>query len=335
MRAAPRPPALVVSIDTEEEGLWSGRYVTAGNPCRNLLELPRAHALFARLEVKPTYLVDHPVATDAAARRVLAAWARDGSAEIGAHLHPWCTPPFIPGGARAELTYPHRLPPLLQERKLARLIGAIADGLGVIPTSYRAGRWGFDASMVPVLERLGFVVDSSVKPRWWDPEPGGPSFVRAPDRPYRLGDGLYEVPVSVGAIGPLAPLAHALAAHAPALFRLRRLAHRLGLRWLEPERHPLAELQALTDALVSAGAPVLNVAFHSSTLLAGATPYARDAAGVDRFLERLQRLLAYARTRHQAVPLGLSDVPAYLGAAAPRSAPAKKAAKRAPTASSE
>lgn len=345
--SAPRRPALVVTVDTEEEGLWSGRFAAAGQACRNVRELPRAQRIFARLDVKPTYLVDHPVAVDAAARRVLAPWARDGSCELGAHLHPWCTPPVIPGGTRAELSYPHQLPPLLQERKLARLAAAIADGFGVVPTSYRAGRWGFDGSTVPVLARLGFVVDTSVKPRWWDPEPGGPSFLAAPACPYLLdardacrarddggGAGVLEVPVGVGAVGPLAPVGQLLAARAPGLLRMRRLAWRAGLRWLEPERHELGELQALVDALVDGGAPVLNVAFHSSTLLPGATPYARDPDGVDRFLARLARLLQYARARHHAVPLGLSEVPAWLGVA-PSSAPAKNAANRAPTASSE
>jgi hypothetical protein len=45
--------------------------------------------------------------------------------------------------------------------KLALLKRAIVDAFGAAPTSYRAGRWGFDHTTVPVLERLRFTVDIS------------------------------------------------------------------------------------------------------------------------------------------------------------------------------
>lgn len=335
-----RPPALVVTIDTEEEGLWVDRYPERDNPCRNIAELPRLHARLQRLGVRPTYLVDYPVATDARACHILRDLSR--TSEIGAHLHPWCTPPLVAGGSRPWLSYPHQLPSVLQARKLWTLCRAIVDGIGVRPTSYRAGRWGFGRSTVAVLERLGFTVDTSVKPLWWDGERGGPSFFHAPRSPYRLdaadplrpGAGpLLEVPLSAGFIGPLARPWTRVAAHLPMLPGIRRALVRSGLRALEPELYPLADLCALVDELRRGGAPVLNVAFHSSALLAGATPYARDAAGVDAFVLRVEGLLRHA-LRCGAVALGLSELPAYLDGA-PASAAAKKAAKRAPTAASE
>src|SRR5690349_2250315 len=114
-------PALVVTIDTEEEGLWSGRFPARGQTCRNIQRLPRLDALFGRLGVIPTWLVDHPVAVDATAASVLRGLVADGRGEIGAHLHPWCNPPFYPDGERARFSYPHQLGPWQQAAKLTAL----------------------------------------------------------------------------------------------------------------------------------------------------------------------------------------------------------------------
>jgi hypothetical protein len=330
-------PALVVTVDTEEEGLWSGIYRPHGNPCRNIEHLPRAHEIFARLGVRPTYLVAHAAVEDDGARRVLASLVP--SSEIGAHLHPWCTPPLLPGGTRPQNTYAHHLPPELQAAKLETLSRALVDGLGVRPRVYRAGRWGFGASTVPVLERLGILVDSSVDPLWWDSEPGGPAFLGAPQRPYRLdradvtraGDSeVLEVPVSTAIVGGWRGLALERVVRALAPRRgMRRLLLRAGLGSLKPEHYPLDVMRAVADELARRGAPVFNVAFHSSTLLPGATPFARDAAGVDAFLARLDGLLRHLLGRHEAVPLGLS------AAAQASSADWNSRTKRAAVASSE
>jgi peptidoglycan/xylan/chitin deacetylase (PgdA/CDA1 family) len=339
--------ALVVTVDTEEEGLWAGSYRAIGNTCRNIENLPRVHEVFARHGVHPTYLVDYPVATSECAIKILGEMAAGDGAEIGAHLHPWCTPPFFPGGTRREVSYAHRLPPEVQEEKLEVLSRTLAEGFGARPRTYRAGRWGFDHSSVPVLERLGYTVDTSVDPLWWDPAPGGPSFVRAPVRPYRLDptdamrpgrSPVLEVPVSTGFTGGRVGAAFERVARRLApLPGLRRWMVRAGLVSLKPEVYPLDRMCALADEIAARGLPVYNVMFHSSAALPGATPYVRDERALGAFLRRLDALLRYLVAHLHAVPIRLSEVPAWLGddgRAAP-SADWNRPTKRAAAAASE
>jgi hypothetical protein len=318
-----RRAGLVLTIDTEEEGLWSARYRANGNTCRNILRLPRLQALLSRLGVKPTWLVDNPVATDATAGRVLRELAGDGRGEIGAHLHPWCTPPLVPSGEDPYYSYPHRLPPWLQEAKLAELCRAIESNLGCRPRSYRAGRWGFDHTTVPLLEKLGIAVDSSVDPLWWDPSPGGPRHVRAPQEPYRLArtdicrpgsSAVTEVPLTRVVTGARGPQVEQLLRVAPPMRGLRWLMRKLGLRSLSPEGQTARELRAIADAVAARGLSVFHVTFHSSVTLPGATPYVRSERDLDDFLARLESVLDRILDRHGAIPLGLSEVPVHLGA---------------------
>ncbi len=55
---------LIVSVDTEEEGLWGGAYRVFHNTTHNLRGLTRFQMLCERWEVAPTYLVDAPVLED-------------------------------------------------------------------------------------------------------------------------------------------------------------------------------------------------------------------------------------------------------------------------------
>src|ERR1043166_473154 len=86
----PRTIRLIVSIDTEEDN-WQPR--RDGVTIENIRELPRLDGLFQRLGVRATYFPSYQVAGQewaAATIRQL----RDGGAEIGAHLHPWNSPPL-------------------------------------------------------------------------------------------------------------------------------------------------------------------------------------------------------------------------------------------------
>ena len=120
--------AFVVSIDTEEDNWVPAREnIRVGNAG----QLPRLNAFFAGLGVRPTYFVAHSIAVDPTASAIIQEIHRSGTAEIGAHLHAWNTPPledaFIP-----RHTMMHNLPdenPFDRKRQLAELrtvLGSVA-----------------------------------------------------------------------------------------------------------------------------------------------------------------------------------------------------------------
>ena len=51
------------------------------------------------------------------------------------------------------------------------------------------------------------------------------------------------------------------------------------------------------DRLVDAGAPVLNMMFHSSEVMPGTSPYIRSEGEREAFLARLERVFRHARAR--------------------------------------
>src|SRR5947207_14366263 len=155
----PPPIFLIVSVDTEEDN-W--RPCRDGVTIENIRELPRLDALFQRLGVRATYFTTYQVAIRdwaAATLRQL----RGGGAEIGAHLHPWNTPPldepFLPRNTMLK-----NLPADLQLAKLERLTATLEQAFETLPRVFRAGRFGFGAGTVAALLRCGYRVDSSVTP---------------------------------------------------------------------------------------------------------------------------------------------------------------------------
>jgi len=298
-----------MGIDTEADDQWSeaGRRRLS---VRNAERLPRLQSLCDAFGVRPSYLVTHEMATRKESADVLRGLAREGRCEIGAHLHPWTSPPFRPEDASAH-TYPHNLPPDLLERQMADLTAAIEQGLGSRPTTYRAGRNGLDGRSLPILERLGYTVDTSVDPLFNERRKGGPAFAGAPLVPYHPdyrdvrragGARILEVPISAATSPPLPKAAEAIYARLPPI-PWRGALRRLGLRavWLRPSYAALPDMVAFASRLARARVPCFNIIFHSSELLAGGSPYTPDEASVSRFLDDLKRLLEHLTARLGAV----------------------------------
>ena len=294
-------PAVLVGIDTEADDQWSvrGREVSE---VRNAQRLPALQALFERCGVRPTYVVTWEMATRPESVAVLRELVLAGRCEIGTHLHPWSSPPFRPEDL-ARHTYPHNLPPELLERQLIDLTSVIESNLGVRPTTYRAGRNGFDGRTLPILERLGYTVDTSVDPLFNERRKGGMAFAGAPREPYhpdyadvrrRGASRILEVPITSATLPLLPGPLERLYARLPPI-PYRGALRRLGLRpvWLRPSYTSLRDMTAFADRLAAHGAPCFNLVFHSSELLEGASPYNPDAASVARFLGDLERLLAH------------------------------------------
>ena len=295
---------LLVGIDTEGDNQWDA--AARERPTfENIYALPRLHALFARHGVRPTYVITHPVATDPRSAAVLRGLLDRGDCEIGAHHHAWETPPCTLEDVRRH-PYASQLPRAHVEAQLASLTAAIEAAVGRRPVSYRSGRFGFSAEHVPGLERLGYLVESSVAPLFYEAHKGGPDFVEAPSRPYFLAydsavepgtSNVLEVPISAALNRRLpAWLQHAYA-RAPRPYttkRILRILRLLRMRWLRPSYSSLEDMRALARDLSREHVPALNLLFHSSEAIVGGSPYNRTPAELEAFCDRLERFFEFA-----------------------------------------
>ena len=295
------PPLLVVVVDTEEEFDWGRPLARENTGVTAMRHQERAHRIFDRYGVTPTYVIDYPVASQVDGFRPLAELLADGKCRIGAHLHPWVNPPYEEDVTPAN-SYPGNLPPGLEREKLVRLTGTIEDNLGLTPTIYKAGRYGVGPETTRILQDLGYRIDTSIVPETDFGADGGPDFRGIGARPYWFGSGrrLLEIPLTAGLAGLLGdrgrPLYEAISSGAGERFRLPGLFARLRLVErirLTPEGVTYAEQRRLTEALLRTGHRVFCLAYHSPSLAPGQTPYVRNDGDLGAFLDRLDRYFEY------------------------------------------
>jgi peptidoglycan/xylan/chitin deacetylase (PgdA/CDA1 family) len=310
-------PALLVGIDTEGDNQWSvaaRRHQTFDN----IYALERLHDFFSRLGVRPTYVVTYPVARDPRSADVLRRMIARGNCEIGAHHHAWETPPCEPADVERH-PYALSLPIAQFDAQLRSLTDAIRDATGTAPVSYRSGRFGFSAAHVSSLEHLGYLVESSVAPLFYETHKAGPDFVGAPLSPYFLS---YDDPVRPGSSSLLElPLSAALNRTLPGWLerrygrapwpyttkRLIRLAGIARVRWLRPSYSSAEDMIALARQIVGRSVPLLNLLFHSSEAIVGGSPYNRTDGDLTAFFERLERVLTFAMKDLGARPMTFAE----------------------------
>jgi len=316
---------LVVTIDTEEDN-W-GSYSPTEYTLRNIERLPALQALFDQLGVQPTYLITYPVATNEKTIRILGDLLKQGNCEIGAHCHPWNTPPFEEHNTeRNSMLY--NLPPELQYKKLLSLQTAISTNFGVGALSFRAGRWGYSYEVAKNVASLGFKIDTSITPYTDWTIYHGPNFWNLPPEPFQSTFGttkgqstqasLIEIPATIGYLQRAAApcnLILKIAEKRPfKLMRLPRLLSELRLVnkvWLSPELCDGNSMIQLTRRLQRRGHSIANLFFHSPTLVAGLTPFAHTTADETRLLNRIRHFLTFT-TDSGIEPMKLSDAGDFL-----------------------
>ncbi|HHM02254.1 MAG TPA: hypothetical protein ENJ15_04520 [Caldithrix abyssi] len=291
----------LVTIDTEEEREWGSDYKDHTHyTVENIKWLAPLQELFNHHGVRPTYLIDYPVAINNEATTILRKFADDFGAEIGTHLHPWVNPPYReePG---VKSSFTHNLPVELQFEKMKVLTDVIAGAVGRRPVTYRAGRYGFDASTIPVLEELGYTVDTSVVPFRRGKKSFEPSFGYLPDiEPYRLdykdvcraGQArLLEVPLTVGFNKKVPGILEANYLDLPNI-GIRRVLSKVfdvDLFWLRPSYAGLTAMLQLSRTMIARGHTFLNMMFHSNELMPGGSKYCKTEEDVGNYLQRLDR----------------------------------------------
>ena len=301
--ARPQETIVVVSIDTEEDN-WNRSRTGVG--VENILEIPRLSAFLNRLGARATYFTTYQVAIAPRAAEALRDVCANGTAEIGAHLHPWNTPPlteaFVPRNSMTK-----NLPPALQLAKIQQLTATLQQVFGTTPRAFRAGRYGLGPETIGALICTGYQVDSSVSPFInLETTDDGPNFVGAPLDAYRLGWGrdprrptpkgeLLEIPLSYGySRGPFSfwdPARRLLERPPFRWLRLAGIADRAGIvkrLALCPEFASVEDMLTLSQRLLEHGVRHLHVSWHSPTLKPGLSPFAATAADVARLYASLE-----------------------------------------------
>jgi hypothetical protein len=290
-------PILLVVVDTEEEFDWSADFDRRNTGVTHMRDIGKLQSLFDEFGIKPVYVIDYPIASQRESSAALKRIRDDDRCEIGAHLHPWVTPPFEEDVNRQN-SYPGNLPRELERKKLAELVRTIEANVGVRPRSYKAGRYGFGANTAAILSELGFEIDLSPCPPFDLGEDGGPDYSAFTTDPHWL-DGsrrLLSIPTSGAYVGFVKTGAHGLyrwatrAALRP--LRLPGILARIGALerlHLSPEGYAFEDNRRLTRALHHEGLRTFTFSLHSPSVKPGCTPYVRSESDLVQFLDSCRR----------------------------------------------
>jgi hypothetical protein len=292
-------PILLTVISTEEEFDWHQPFDPQATSVQALRSIGRAQEVFDGYGVKPCYVVTHPVASQRDGWSQLKDFQDSGRCEIGAHLHPWVSPP-IDESISVENSFPGNLPPDLEARKLRVLVETIERTFGRRPVTYQAGRYGFGPNTVANLREVGIEIDISATPPFDFGVEGGPDYSGLSSEPRWVGErgDLLMLPVTGAYVGYLQWSTHNIYRMASAMSwaRLPGILSRLGaidrLR-LSPEGFTPEDNAKLVRFLHARGLRVFVYSFHSPSVVPGCTPYVRTERDVEVFLDRCRRFFDF------------------------------------------
>lgn len=296
----------VLTIDTEEEWHWDEEFPQQDCSVENVQKLPEFQAFCEVLGIRPTYFVDYAVASNSIGSKTLRSFAQANAAEVGAHLHPWCNPPYFGKTTEAE-SHVVNLPLEQVEQKLDALNELLLKEIGVRPQSFRSGRWGVSAKILNLLASRGYVVDSSVYPFYRN---NFFSCIGAPERPYwpsfdnELCPGeqrqLLEIPVTAGfniRNFSLGERIHNRLSNPPFNWfkSVGLLWHSKLLRkiYLSPELTKEEDMITLVNQSIQKKQPVIHMYLHSSSLIDEATGLLDGPNAFETICRRIEVVTKY------------------------------------------
>lgn len=293
------PPQLQVIVDTEEEFDWNAPFNRSSIGVESIREQSQLREIFRRYNVRPTYVVDYPVASQPAGFEPLRKLLDNGECLIGAHLQPWVNRPDEEEVNEFN-SYPGNLPPDLERRKLEVLTETITKNFKQRPVIYKAGRYGLGPQTYRTLTDMGYQIDLSPVPYNDMRAKHGPDFSNVRPHPYWIGEvgGLLTIPLTRDFFGPLqtiaAPIDRFLERPLSRKMMLRGILSRAGLlerSSLTPEGVPVEEYTKLVQAMISRGHRIFSLTYHSPSLEVGNTPYVRTKADLALFIKSIETFL--------------------------------------------
>jgi len=302
------PIKVYITIDTEEDQ-WS--YLNPKeSTVENIREIPKLQELFDQYGAIPTYLINYPVAINKGVLKILQKIYKDGRCDIGAHCHPWNTPPFRENISNHNSMLCN-LPYELVFDKIQILHKSIKDIWNFEPKYFRAGRWGFGENVARAIFELGYKIDTSIAPftDWSVYE--GPDFSNVTVLKYRFNPDNILKDNSNGSLLEISPTIgflqnnfkiyskirnNILKSKLP-YFRIIGLLDKLKImnyRWLSPELFSGNDMAKLANCFLKNNCQFLNMSFHSTSLLPGLNPFIKSQYEVEKFYRNIDIFLKFA-----------------------------------------
>lgn len=317
---------LFITIDTEED-LW-GEYAVKHPSVENIKKIHTLQEIFAKYNAVPTYLINYPVATDAYSIDVLSGLLQKKRCDIGTHCHPWNTPPFHDEGVTERHSYMCNLPEKLILDKMAQLHNAIKKNFHFTPTVFRAGRWGVGPNVIRTIKMLGYQIDTSLHFMSWEKNSIHKICINKYETVYSEGSDIFcgrlrcnmcneskyilEIPPTIGFLQNNFLLCNKLKTLIQnsflRRFRLIGVLDRLRLlnfRVLSPEISSFEDMVKLSKAMMKNGYKYLNLTFHSTSLIAGKSPFVNNEHELDQFLKKIERYLEFLK-KENVICIGMS-----------------------------
>ena len=311
-----KTPVLIIIIDTEEEFNWNKPFNRKNISVKNIAHQQKAQKIFAKYDIKPTYVIDYPVASQAEGIQPLKELYDNNLCDIGAHLHPWVTPPFTEDVNNCN-SFPGNLSYEQEYEKLKTLTDTITENFGFKPSIYKAGRYGVGVNTTEILQKLGYSIDCSVVPNSDFSSTEGPNFSNIKNcQPYPFANGkILEVPLTVDYVGRLAkagtPFYHRIQQDRLIKLKIPGILSRLGLFErirLSPEGQNITELKRLTLSMLKQEQKVFCLTYHSSSLMIGGSPYVNSEKELAAFLDTIDQYLDFFKNTIKGKPSTLKQM---------------------------
>jgi hypothetical protein len=310
-----------IVIDAEEDFDWNTPIAGTPQSTEHLRHLTTLSDVLRPFGAVPTYLLTYPALQDDDAIAIIRRQLEAGQCAVGLQLHPWVTPPFDQDRS-TRASFAGNLDPAQEESKLLALKARFVARFGFQPTVFRTGRYGLGPNTPHLLEKHGFLIDTSIAPRTDFSPTHGPDFSRYNSSLFWFGarrrllevplcrdivgwGGSLAVPAYLGAARFLPPIASGLTG----LLSRSRHAERITL---SPEGNDLPAMQRLVEGVLAKGQTILPLSFHSSSLQPGLNPYVRTQADLMVFYERLSKILDYTNKQLQFSFVAAGDIPQLL-----------------------
>jgi hypothetical protein len=300
----------ILTMDVEEEWEWEKGFPVLCHSVKNSERILEFQKFCDRIGIRPTYFINWSIVTDDESVKLFDKLSKDGSCEIGAHIHPWNTPP-CEEESNEKNSHLINLPKNLRKEKLTILTNEIQNRLNQKPVSFRAGRWGMNGELLKQIAELGYKYDSSLIPFFTD---SSFSYRKAPLSPYwpsyndfiKEGEqrDILEIPVTAGFNRKNFYLCDNI--YETLASKIFKDLHFIGILdkikvlkkiQFSPELSDSDALISLINACLKNKFYMFNMFLHSSSFLPGGSPYARNKYHVELMYKRIEEVVRYLREK--------------------------------------